>query len=38
MKRRNFIKKAGQLLLLTSAVSVTGVSVINCSNDDDDDG
>ncbi|WP_435412895.1 hypothetical protein [Psychroserpens mesophilus] len=35
MKRRDFIKKTGQTLLITSVASIVGVS---CSSDDDDNG
>lgn len=34
MKRRDFIKKTGQTLLITSVASIVGVS---CSSDDSDD-
>ena len=41
MERRNFIKKAGQTLIITSAASIVGMSLFSCSNDDEamfDDG
>lgn len=37
MKRRNFIKKTGQTLLITSVASVVGLSAFSCSSDDSDD-
>lgn len=35
MNRRDFLKKTGQTLLITSAASLVGVSLTSCSNDDD---
>ena len=36
MKRRDFLKRTGQTLLITSAVTIIGSSVVSCNSDDDD--
>lgn len=38
MKRRDFLKRTGQTLLITSAVTIIGSSVVSCNSDDDDNG
>ncbi|WP_263649800.1 hypothetical protein [Rasiella rasia] len=38
MNRRDFIKKSGQTLLITSVASIVGVSILSCSKSDDDNG
>ena len=41
MKRRDFLKRTGQTLMITSVASIVGLSVTSCSSDDDamfDDG
>ena len=38
MKRRDFIKKTGQTLMITSVASIVGISLNSCSSSDDDDG
>lgn len=35
MKRRDFLKKTGQTLLITSVASIVGLSAASCSSDDD---
>ncbi|WP_104734539.1 hypothetical protein [Hanstruepera ponticola] len=38
MKRRDFLKRTGQTLLITSAVTIIGSSIVSCKSDDDDNG
>jgi len=40
MKRRNFLKKSGQALLVISSISITGAFISSCTSDDNsfDDG
>lgn len=34
MKRRNFLKRSGQALLVISSISITGAFISSCSSDD----
>jgi hypothetical protein len=37
MKRRDFIKKTGKVVLATATISLTGISILSCSSDDSED-